>query len=65
MKLIINGNEEHHEVEHLAELLERLEHTASSVATAVNGAFVPASQRAAHRLKEDDVVEILAPMQGG
>ena len=35
------------------------------VATAVNGAFVPAPSRAAQSLKDGDSIEVLAPMQGG
>ena len=35
------------------------------VATALNGAFVPAGARAATPLGEGDALEIVAPMQGG
>lgn len=65
MKLIINGTPETHPVQHLAELLERLGHPPDGVATAVNGSFVPAAQRQSQPLKEGDLVEIVAPMQGG
>tara|TARA_R110002095_G_scaffold63791_1_gene53722 strand:+ start:102 stop:272 length:171 start_codon:yes stop_codon:yes gene_type:complete len=37
----------------------------AKVATAVNGAFVPANFRGAYLLSDGDSVEILAPMQGG
>lgn len=65
MKLIINGKPEAHPVRHLAELLDRLGHRPDGVATALNGSFVPASQRETQPLKEGDLVEIVAPMQGG
>ena len=35
------------------------------VATAVNGDFAPAGQRATLLLHDGDRVEVLAPMQGG
>jgi len=35
------------------------------VATAVNGEFVPATERRAARLADGDRLEVLAPMQGG
>lgn len=35
------------------------------VATAVNGAFVPATARGDFQLTPGDQIEVLAPMQGG
>lgn len=35
------------------------------VATALNGAFVPAPKRAETELQPGDSIEVLAPMQGG
>lgn len=49
----------------LAEALDELGFGAARVATAVNGAFVPAVARAGHPLAEGDRLEVLAPMQGG
>jgi len=45
--------------------LEELGYGGSTVATALNGEFVPANLRAAAALAEDDRLEVLAPMQGG
>ncbi|RDW14619.1 sulfur carrier protein ThiS [Paracoccus thiocyanatus] len=38
---------------------------AAKVATALNGAFLPAAARAETRLKDGDALEVVAPMQGG
>ncbi len=35
------------------------------IATALDGNFVPAGQRAAQALREDCRIEIVSPMQGG
>ncbi|MGH8205233.1 MAG: sulfur carrier protein ThiS [Steroidobacteraceae bacterium] len=49
----------------LAALLERLGFGAATVATALNGEFVPHSARAQRIVSDGDRVEVLAPMQGG
>ncbi len=49
----------------LAELVERLGYEAASIATAVNGDFVPRTARASRRLTAGDAIEIVAPRQGG
>ncbi|MEE8663530.1 MAG: sulfur carrier protein ThiS [Acetobacter sp.] len=49
----------------LAEVLTELGYTQIRIATAVNGDFVPASQRAARLLVPGARIEIVAPMQGG
>lgn len=49
----------------LAAALEELGLAGAVVATAVNGQFVPASERQATRLAEGDWLEVLSPMQGG
>ncbi len=36
-----------------------------TVATAINGNFVPAPARAEHPISDGDLIEVLAPMQGG
>ncbi|ATU72227.1 sulfur carrier protein ThiS [Komagataeibacter rhaeticus] len=66
MQIMVNDN--HHDVTAttLAALLEELGYDAKArIATAVEGAFVPAGRRAAQPLHEGARVEILAPMQGG
>lgn len=49
----------------LADLVESLGHGAASVATAMNGTFVPRAQRASTPLHDGDRIEIVAPRQGG
>ena len=49
----------------LASALEELGYGGSTIATAVNGEFVPAGLRPAVPLSEGDRLEVLAPMQGG
>jgi sulfur carrier protein len=49
----------------LAAMLRSCGYEGATVATAVNGEFVPARARAATALQDGDRVEVLAPMQGG
>ena len=49
----------------LAELLDRLGHDAASLATAVNGEFVPRAQRAGRLLRPGDQVTCFQPIVGG
>jgi sulfur carrier protein len=49
----------------LAALLSELEYEGGWLATALNGEFVHAEERAACWLAEGDRIEILSPMQGG
>jgi sulfur carrier protein len=49
----------------LADLCAALGYGEARVATALNGAFVPAAKRADTLLHDDDRVEIVAPRQGG
>jgi sulfur carrier protein len=49
----------------LAALLQACGYGVATVATAVNGEFVPAQGRAEMSLSDGDRVEVLAPMQGG
>ncbi len=49
----------------LTALLQACGYRGATVATAVNGEFVPAQARAQLALAEGDRVEVLAPMQGG
>lgn len=65
----MNGEPRETEAETLAALLFELAESegvqTEAVATAVNGAFAPAGERAALRLSEGDAVEIVSPRQGG
>lgn len=65
MKLQLNGASVDVRVTTLEELLVAEGLGDAKVATAVNGTFVPASARAEHTLDAGDVIEILAPKQGG
>ena len=46
-------------------ILDELGYAETVVATAVNGDFVPVTQRANTSLEPGDSIEVLAPMQGG
>ncbi|MEL6677984.1 MAG: sulfur carrier protein ThiS [Pseudomonadota bacterium] len=65
MTVILNGSPFEFHADTLADLLTAADLGEATVATAVNGTFVPATARAQHRLSEGDTVEVLAPMQGG
>jgi len=49
----------------LADLLTHLGYQQQHFAVAINEAFVPRSQYQATQIQADDVIEIVAPMQGG
>lgn len=49
----------------LEAVLQEADFGGATVATAVNGDFVPAGLRATTPLKDGDQIEVLAPMQGG
>lgn len=65
MKLELNGEAMETRAETLAAVLSEAGFGGAVVATAVNGTFVPAPLRDAHRLQSGDQIEVLAPMQGG
>lgn len=65
MKIKINGETCDISCSTLTELLNHLGHESDQVATAVNGVFVPASERDKYVLSSDDAVDIIAPMAGG
>jgi sulfur carrier protein len=65
LQIIVNGEETGTEACNLAGLCEDLGLVDASIATALNGDFVPASSRADTLLQEGDMVEIVAPRQGG
>lgn len=65
MRVEVNGEGMAPRAETLAELLEDCGFETASVATAVNGQFVPRGGRAAVKLTDGDRIEVLSPMQGG
>jgi sulfur carrier protein len=65
MRLLVNGVEQDIEAGTLAAALAALDYKGATIATALNGEFVPARVREATRLKDGDRIEILAPRQGG
>ncbi|MGA0530865.1 sulfur carrier protein ThiS [Hansschlegelia sp. KR7-227] len=65
MKLIVNGSARELEAADLAAALAALDYGDAVVATAVNGAFVPARAREETALTDGDRIEIVSPRQGG
>jgi sulfur carrier protein len=65
MRLVVNGEAREVEATTLAGALAALDYAQATVATALNGEFVPARTREATPLKDGDRIEILAPRQGG
>lgn len=65
MRVEINGESRETAAATLAALLIEQGWPATGIATALNGAFVPAPERAEMPILPGDRVEVLAPMQGG
>jgi sulfur carrier protein len=65
MKLQLNGEAIETDAKTLVALLAEQGFGEAKVATAVNGQFVPATLRETQSLNENDLIEVLAPMQGG
>jgi sulfur carrier protein len=65
MRIELNGETLGTKAETLAALLEEQGFDAASVATALDGVFVPRHARATRTLRDGAAVEVLAPMQGG
>jgi sulfur carrier protein len=65
VKILVNGAWCDTAATDLASALEELGYGGSTVATALNGEFVPVSLRTGAPLAEGDRLEVLAPMQGG
>ncbi|HEX5462277.1 MAG TPA: sulfur carrier protein ThiS [Steroidobacteraceae bacterium] len=65
MRILVNGASREIRAADLSGALDELGYGGAVVATAVNGEFVPATDRPAARLTEGDRLEVLAPMQGG
>ena len=65
MKLVVNGEQRDVTAADIAAVLAALDYDQASVATALNGAFVPRRKRAQTPVRDGDRLEILAPRQGG
>ena len=66
MVVILNGTEKTLEAPlDLAAFLEREGYGEMLVAVAHNKTFVPRSNRAGTKLEDGDMIDIVAPMQGG
>ncbi len=65
MKITVNAQVHEVNATTLSQVLVNLGFTDTSIATAVNGDFVPRTARALTELREGDRLEVLAPMQGG
>ncbi|AVO38717.1 sulfur carrier protein ThiS [Pukyongiella litopenaei] len=65
MRVDVNGRTESVRGGTLADLIDELGFDADSVATALDGVFVPRADRAAIPMRDGAKVEVLSPMQGG
>ncbi len=65
MRISVNGQTQMTEAATLAELIDALGFADAKIATALNGAFVPARSRDDARLSDSDEIEIVSPRQGG
>jgi sulfur carrier protein len=65
LKIPVNGEARTTQAGTLDDLCRELCPMEAKIATARNGAFVPAKERARVSLQEGDAIEILSPRQGG
>jgi sulfur carrier protein len=65
MRILVNGASREIRAADLSGALEELGYAGAVIATAVNGEFVPVTDRPTAGLTEGDRIEVLAPMQGG
>jgi len=65
MKITVNANSHEISAVTLSAALSELGINSPTIATAVNGSFVPRSERIDMALKDGDRLEVLSPMQGG
>lgn len=65
MQIELNGLPVDTTAETLAALIDERGFDAVSVATAIDGVFIPRPVRAATSLRQGAKVEVLSPMQGG
>lgn len=65
MQILLNGEPLSTDAPDLAHLCASLGLADAKIATALNGAFVPAQKRSEQKLQAGDEIEIVAPRQGG
>ncbi len=65
LKITVNGEPVETSALNLSRLCEDLGFGDARIATARNGDYVPAAERAQTMLSEGDAIEIVAPRQGG
>lgn len=65
MRLFVNGESRDVEATDLSGALQALEYEGATVATALNGEFVPKRARGATPVNDGDRIEIVSPRQGG
>lgn len=65
MRIELNGATVETNAATLAALIEEQGFDAASVATAMDGRFVPVPARGAAELHDSAKIEVLSPMQGG
>jgi len=65
MRIELNGRAIETGATTLAELMQEQQIDPRTVATALNGEFVPRSRYVSQRLEAGNQLEILSPMQGG
>ena len=65
MRIVLNGDAFEVAAASLDQVLSELGYADSSIATAVNGTFIPKARRCDKVLRDGDRIEVVAPMQGG
>ena len=65
MRIIVNDESHDIDADTLEAALACLDFGGMTIATALNGSFVPAALRGSTKLSDGDRIEIVAPMQGG
>ena len=65
MEISVNAEPRKVENTALSDVLAELGFASPSIATAVNGSFVPRTERETTTLNQGDRLEILSPMKGG
>ena len=65
MNIIVNGKPQAVTRPVLSDALIELGYASPAIATALNGAFVAKTERETTNLRENDRLDIVAPMQGG
>jgi sulfur carrier protein len=65
MRVVVNGETRDIYATTLSTALAALDYGGATVATALNGEFVPERARDATPVRDGDRIEILAPRQGG